>query len=96
MKQEPKRLIYTILAGNQPIVALAASGREAGALCKEEWFRKELSTLKFKGEPLYESGARLRARPAVEDELVRYQEFSDKAQASDDILFVYLVDIDSP
>ena len=61
-----------------------------------KWFRKELSALKFKGEPLYESGARLRARPAVEDELVRYQEFSDKAQASGDILFVYLVDIYGP
>jgi hypothetical protein len=96
MKQEPKRLIYTILAGNQPIVALAASGREAGELCKEEWFRKELAALKFNGEPLYESGTKLRARPAVENELIRYQEFSDKAHASEDIQFVYLVDIDDP
>jgi hypothetical protein len=96
MKQEPKGLIYTILAGNQPLVALAANGREASELCNEEWFRKELAALKFKGEPLYDSGAKLRARPAVENELVRYQEFSDKAQASEDILFVYLVDIDGP
>ena len=94
MKHDPKGLIYTILAGDKPIVALAANGREAGELCREEWFRKELSALKSKGEPLYGTGVRLRARPAVDNELVRYQELSDKAKASDEVLFVYLVDID--
>jgi hypothetical protein len=94
MKHEPKGLIYTILAGDKPIVAIEASGREAGELCKEKWFREELSALKSKGEPLYRTGVRLRARPAVENELVRYQELSDKAKASDEVLFVYLVDID--
>ena len=94
MKHDPKGLIYTILAGDKPIVALAANGREAGELCREEWFRTELSALKSKGEPLYGTGVRLRARPAVDNELVRYQELSDKAKASDEVLFVYLVDID--
>jgi hypothetical protein len=94
MKHDPKGLIYTILAGDKPIVALAANGREAGELCKEKWFREELSALKSKGEPLYGTGVRLRARPAVDNELVRYQELSDKAKASDEVLFVYLVDID--
>ena len=94
MKHDPKGLIYTILAGDKPIVALAANGREAGERCREEWFRKELSALKSKGEPLYGTGVRLRARPAVDNELVRYQELSDKAKASDEVLFVYLVDID--
>jgi hypothetical protein len=96
MKQDPKALIYTILAGDKPIVALEASGREAGELCKEEWFRKELSAIKSKGEPIYGSGIRLRARPAVENELVRYQELAGKGDAPADIQFVYLVDIDSP
>ena len=94
MKHDPKGLIYTILAGDKPIVALAANGREAGELCRENWFREELSALKSKGEPLYGTGVRLRARPAVDNELVRYQELSDKAKASDEVLFVYLVDID--
>ena len=94
MKHDPTRLIYTILAGDKPIVALAANGREAGELCRENWFREELSALKSKGEPLYGTGVRLRARPAVDNELVRYQELSDKAKASDEVLFVYLVDID--
>jgi hypothetical protein len=94
MKHDAKGLIYTILAGDKPIAALAANGREASELCKEKWFREELSALKSKGEPLYGTGVRLRARPAVESELVRYQELSDKAKASDEVLFVYLVDID--
>ena len=63
MKHDPKGLIYTILAGDKPIVALAATGREAGELCKEKCFREELSALKSKGEPLYGTGVRLRARP---------------------------------
>ena len=94
MNREPKALIYTILAGDRPIVALEASGREAGELCKEEWFRDELSALKSNGEPLYGTGTKLRARPAVEQELVKYDEASKKAQGTDEILFVYLVDID--
>jgi hypothetical protein len=94
MKQEPKGLIYTILAGDKPIVALEANGREAGELCKEEWFRAELSALKSKGEPLYGPGIKLRARPAVEEELVKYEEASKNAQGADEILFVYLVDLD--
>ena len=56
MKHEPKGLIYTILAGDKPIVALAANGREAGELCKEKWFRAELSALKSNGEPLSGAG----------------------------------------
>jgi hypothetical protein len=94
MKHEPKGLIYTILAGDKPIVALAANGREAGELCKEKWFREELSSLKSKGEPLYGAGTRLRARPAVTEELVKYEEASKNAQGTDEILFVYLVELD--
>lgn len=94
MNQEPKELIYAILADNKPVVALAANGREAGELCKEEWFREELSALKSKGEPLYGAGIKLRARPAVAEELVKYEEASKNAQVTDEIQFVYLVELD--
>jgi hypothetical protein len=94
MKQEPKGLIYTILRGDKPIVVLRASGREAGELCNEEWFREELSALKSNGEALWETGIKLRARPAIEEEMVRYDEASEKAQASDELQFVYLVELD--
>jgi hypothetical protein len=94
VKRPPKALIYTILAGDKPVVALEANGREAGELCKEDWFQAELSALKSKGEPLYGPRIKLRARPAVEEELVKYEEVSKNAQGADEILFVYLVDLD--
>jgi hypothetical protein len=94
MKPAPKRLIYTIVAGDKPIVALEASGREAGELCKEDWFQAELSALKSKGEAIYGPGIKLRARPAVEGELVKYEDASNNALGADEILFVYLVELD--
>jgi hypothetical protein len=95
MKPARNRLIYTIVAGDKPIVALEASRREAGDLCKEDWFQAELSALISKGEAIYGPGIKLRARPALEQELVKYEEASNNAQGADEILFVYLVDLDS-
>ena len=72
MKREHQALVYTILAADQPIAAIEATRTEARELCKEEWFLEELSLLKSKGEPVYRPGIKLRARPATEDEWVRY------------------------
>ena len=72
MKREPQGLIYTILIEDKAMVALQARGSEARELCKEEWFREELSRLKSNGEPLYRPELRVRARPATEDEWIRY------------------------
>ena len=94
MKPKPQALIYTILADDQPIVAIEATGTKARELCKEEWFREELSLMKWKGEPLYNLGIQLRARPATEEEWVRYDEASREAGKSEEILFVYLIDLD--
>jgi hypothetical protein len=96
MKQEPKGLIYTILAGEKPIVALEASGREAGQLCKEEWFRSEMAELRSSGDPVCVPGSKLRARPATEDERSSYYEGAKEAKVGDDLVLVYLVDLDSP
>jgi len=94
MKPKPQALIYTILADDQPVVAIEATGTEARELCKEDWFREELSLMKWKGEPLYNLGIQLRARPATEEEWVRYDEASREAGKSEEILFVYLIDLD--
>ena len=50
--------------------------------------------MKWKGEPLYNLGIQLRARPATEEEWVRYDEASREAGKSEEILFVYLIDLD--
>ena len=42
------------------------------------------------------SESKLQARPAHEDERARFLEGSKEAKTSDDILFVYLVDLDGP
>ena len=94
IKREPQGLIYTILIEDKARVALQARGSEARELCKEEWFREELSRLKSNGKPLYRPGLRVRARPATEDEWIRYDKACGAADSAGEILFVYLVDLD--
>jgi len=62
MKPKVQTVIYTILADEKPVAALEANGKDARELLKESWFLKELAALKIRGEPLYKSGTRLRAR----------------------------------
>lgn len=90
----PQAVIYTILIDDSPVAALAARRSEALELCKEEWFLEELSLLKSNGEPLYRPGMRLRARASTEEEWVRYDKACSAADNAEDILFVYLVDLD--
>jgi hypothetical protein len=94
MKREPDGLIYTILIEDKAVVALEARGSEARGLCKEEWFLEDLSRLKSNGAPLYRPGQRLRARPATEEEWVRYDKACGVADEAEDIIFVYLVELD--
>jgi hypothetical protein len=94
MKREPS-LIYSILIDDKAVVALEARGSDARELCKEERFLEELSYLESNGEPLYRPGRRIRARPATEEEWIRYdQACSADGCNADDIILVYLVDLD--
>jgi hypothetical protein len=94
MKPRTQSIIYTILAADKPVAALEASGIEARELLKERWFLREWSALKVAGEPLYKAGTRLRARPATEDEWKIYDRECRSSEYGDEILFVYLVDLD--
>jgi hypothetical protein len=94
MKREPQALIYTILIEDKAVCALEARGSEARELCKEEWFREELSVMKSNGEPVYRPGLRIRARPATEEEWVRYDGACSADDDTEDIVFVYLVELD--
>ena len=96
MKPKAQAIIYTILADDKAVAALQATGTEARELLKEKWFHEELAALKVDGEPLHKSGTRLRVRPATEEEWVRYDEASKEAGTSEDIQFVYLIDLDDP
>jgi hypothetical protein len=93
MKRAPKGLVYMILVDGKPIVTLEASSREAAELCKEEWFRAGLSALNSNGEPICGTG-KLQARTAIKEEIAKYRQGSKEAEDSDDLLFVYLIDLD--
>ncbi len=94
MRPKLQSLIYTILADDKPVAALEATGQEARELLKEQWFKDELAALKVDGEPLYKQGTRLRARPATEEEWQIYDKECKTAEDADDVLFVYLIDLD--
>jgi hypothetical protein len=94
MKPKPQSLIYTILADDKPVAALESSGLEARELLKERWFLQELTALKVDGEPIYKPGTRLRARPATEEEWAVYDRETKTAEPGEEILFVYLLDLD--
>jgi hypothetical protein len=94
MKPKPQSLIYTILADDKPVAALESSGPEARELLKERWFLYELTALKVHGEPIYQPATRLRVRPATEEEWAIYDQESKTAEPGEEILFVYLVDLD--
>jgi hypothetical protein len=94
MKHKSNTLINTILVDDVPVAAVKASGPETRELCKEKWFLEELSLMKIKGEPLYKPGVRLRTRPAIDDEWLTYDKECAAADDAEDMLIVYLVQID--
>ena len=88
-------LIFTIVVDGKPTVSFEARQlREASELCTAEWLRADLNTLNSNGVPLCGIGSKLRARIANEAEREIYRQAASGAEASDDILFVYLVELD--
>ena len=95
MMPNPQGLIFTIDVDGRPTVSFEARQlREASELCKEEWFRSDLNALTSNGEPVCKLGAKLKARIADEGERAKYREASQEVGASDDIVMVYLVELD--
>ena len=94
MKPPPVKIIYTILADDRPIAAIEATGIEARQLLRERWFAEELASLKVGGEPIYKSSTRLRTRASTEDEWAIYDQEAAKTDDPEDLLVVYLVDLD--
>ena len=87
-------LIYTIVVNGNPTLTFAGHAREAAELCKEAWFRSELTALTSNGAPLCLPISTLTSRIANEIEMAFYREAANQAEASDEILFAYLVELD--
>jgi hypothetical protein len=97
MMATPLGLIFTIEVDGKPTVAFeGARLREAAELCSESWFRDDLSRLSSNGDPLYRTTSKLRARTASDNERALFVEGAAATSPSDDILLVYLVDLDGP
>jgi hypothetical protein len=71
----------------------AKNFREAFELCKEDWVRDDLTTIKSNGIPLSSSTAKLTVRRADEAEIAIYRNASVQAQ-TEDLVLAYLVDLD--
>ena len=94
------RLVFAMdIDGKPPLLFEAKNLREASELCKEDWLRADLSALTSNGIPLCTAIAKLTVRRATETESQVYREARDadrKAQAPDDLLLAYLVELDRP
>ncbi|MBR1233660.1 hypothetical protein JQ611_16590 [Bradyrhizobium sp. AUGA SZCCT0182] len=96
MTPAPLGLIFTIDVDGKPTVAFEARQfREAAELTKEVWFRTDLTKLSSNGEPVCGIGSKLKARIATESERGVYRQAVQEAEATDDILLVYLVELDA-
>jgi hypothetical protein len=90
-------LVFTIEVDGRPTVAFEAMQlREASELCQEQWLRDDLCALRSNGAPLCGISSKLKARVAKVSERELYREAADVTTPSDDIVLVYLVDLDAP
>jgi hypothetical protein len=88
--------IFTIDIGDTPTLTFEARNlREARELCREHWLKEDLEEAKSGGVLLWDGKAKLRARPALPDEAVLFVEAKNNGQPSDDLMLVYLVNLDS-
>ena len=87
--------IFTIDIGDTPTLTFEARNlREAREVCHEHWLKEDLAEAQSGGVPLWNGKAKLRARPALPDEAVLFIEAKNSSQPSDDLMFVYLVELD--
>jgi hypothetical protein len=88
------RMFALEINGKPTLVFGAKNLREAHELCREEWLRADLSVLASNCVPVCDAGAKLTARIATEAEAAIYRDAERGAGRSDDIMLVYLVDLD--
>jgi hypothetical protein len=95
MKDRLSRSIFTIKVDGRPTLALEAKRySEAEALCGDEALRARLSLLKSADVPICSDNAILEARLAHPDEAAAYRQSAGTSQSTDDLMLVYLVELD--
>jgi hypothetical protein len=88
--------IFTIDVDDRPTVTFAVQSlRQARELCREHWFKEDLSEAQSRGVPLWDGKAKMRVRYARPDEATRYAEANENRQPSEDMLLLFLVELDA-
>jgi hypothetical protein len=87
--------VFTIEIDGAPTLTFEARNlSEAKELCHEEWLKGDLVEAKSAGAPLWDGKAKLRARIALPDEFALFAEAKNNSQPSDELMLVYLVELD--
>jgi len=95
MTRASRRIVYTILADHQPVVAFLGAGhKEAQELIREGWFVDELRSKRSGGQLIWDGKAKLTARIALPNEQEQYAADAGADDASGDVTLVYLVPLD--
>jgi hypothetical protein len=90
------RAIFTIDIGDAPALTFEAQNlREARELCHEHWLKEDLVEAQSNGVPLWNGKAKLTARPALPDEAALFVEAKNSTEPSDDLMLVYLMEVDT-
>jgi hypothetical protein len=87
--------VFTLEVDGRATLAFEASAtRQAMELCKESWLLDDLTFLRSNGVPLGTVGSRLSVRPATPKEITVFKQAAESAEASDDMVLAYLVELD--
>jgi hypothetical protein len=87
--------IFTIEIGDTPTLTFEVQNlREAQELYHERWLKDDLAEAKSDGVPLWDGKAKMRARIALPDESAIFAEAKNHGQTSDELMLVYLVELD--
>jgi hypothetical protein len=87
--------VFTLNVGGKPTLVFAAlTHKEAWQLPKEDWLRGDLISEKSNGTPVWDGDAKLSIRAATAEETAVYGNAAAGAEPSDDLLLVYLIELD--
>jgi hypothetical protein len=97
MKDRLSLSIFTIEIDGKPTLAFGAKRySEAEDICRDEALRAKLSLLKSGDVQICGDNALLDVRLAHPDEAAFYRQTAGTSQSTDDLLLVYLVELDGP
>jgi hypothetical protein len=87
--------VFALEVDGKPTLAFEArTVRQAQELCKESWLHDDLISLRSGGDLLYTAQSKLSVRTATAEEAAIFNQASDAAKPSDELVLAYLVELD--